>query len=163
MTASLFPGCISTIICDVAQKAEIILDCVRGKGKTVKTIVLMEAFDSELVSRGQDCGVEIISLADFEVRKGCWAVSIKLSLVLVDKTVSIIWTTQNVCRLDCETNLTGQAAKTNSHAIPLLIRRLILLNLASSQLPVAYLPKATSVKCSDFSLWYWRLFWDLGD
>lgn len=99
MTASLFPGSISTIICDVAQKAEIILECVRGKGKTVKTIVLMEAFDSELVSRGQDCGVEIISLADFEVRKSCWPVSIKLSLVLVDKTVSIIWMIQNVCRL----------------------------------------------------------------
>lgn len=59
-------GSISTIICDVAQKAQIILECVNGKGKTVKTIVLMEAFDAELVSRGQECGVEIISLADFE-------------------------------------------------------------------------------------------------
>lgn len=59
-------GSISTIICDVAQKAQIILECVSGKGKTVKTIVLMEAFDAELVSRGQECGVEIISLADFE-------------------------------------------------------------------------------------------------
>ncbi|XP_075900588.1 long-chain-fatty-acid--CoA ligase 1a isoform X2 [Nelusetta ayraudi] len=59
-------GSISTIICDVAQKAQIILECASGKGKTVKTIVLMEAFDAELVSRGQECGVEIISLADFE-------------------------------------------------------------------------------------------------
>lgn len=68
IVAPFFPGSISTIICDVAQKAQIILECVSGKGKTVKTIVLMEAFDAELVSRGQECGVEIISLADFEVR-----------------------------------------------------------------------------------------------
>lgn len=53
----------------MAQKAQIILECATGKGKTVKTIVLMEEFDAELVSRGQECGVEIISLADFEVRK----------------------------------------------------------------------------------------------
>lgn len=63
------PGSISTIICDVPQKALTILECVSGQGKTVKTIVLMEAFDAELVSRGQECGVEIISLADFEVRQ----------------------------------------------------------------------------------------------
>ncbi|XP_037554161.1 long-chain-fatty-acid--CoA ligase 1a [Nematolebias whitei] len=57
---------ISTVICDVPDKARMILDCIGGKGKTVKTIVLMEAFDEELVSRGAQGSVEIISLKDFE-------------------------------------------------------------------------------------------------
>uniref|UniRef100_A0A3P9JP44 Arachidonate--CoA ligase n=1 Tax=Oryzias latipes TaxID=8090 RepID=A0A3P9JP44_ORYLA len=58
---------ISTVICDVPEKARMILDCVKGEGKTVKTIVLMEAFDSELETRGQENGVAIISLKQFEV------------------------------------------------------------------------------------------------
>lgn len=45
-----------------------ILDCDSEKGRTVKTIVLMEAFDSELVTRGQESGIEILSLKEFEVR-----------------------------------------------------------------------------------------------
>ena len=56
------------MICDVHEKARMILDCVSEKGRTVKRIVLMEAFDSELVTRGQDCGIEILSLKEFEVR-----------------------------------------------------------------------------------------------
>ncbi|XP_059196906.1 long-chain-fatty-acid--CoA ligase 1a isoform X1 [Centropristis striata] len=57
---------ISTVICDLPEKARMILDCVSGKGRTVKTIVLFEAFDGELVTRGQECGVEILSLKEFE-------------------------------------------------------------------------------------------------
>uniref|UniRef100_A0A3P8UX74 Long-chain-fatty-acid--CoA ligase n=1 Tax=Cynoglossus semilaevis TaxID=244447 RepID=A0A3P8UX74_CYNSE len=57
---------ISTVICDVPDKAQIILDCVNGKGQSVKTIVIMEDFHSDLVTRGKDCGVEILSLKDFE-------------------------------------------------------------------------------------------------
>uniref|UniRef100_A0A665T7I1 Long-chain-fatty-acid--CoA ligase n=1 Tax=Echeneis naucrates TaxID=173247 RepID=A0A665T7I1_ECHNA len=60
---------ISTVICDVPEKAQMVLDCVNGKGPTVKTIVLMEAFDGDLVSRGQECGIEILSLKDFEPPK----------------------------------------------------------------------------------------------
>uniref|UniRef100_A0A8C8FRZ0 Arachidonate--CoA ligase n=1 Tax=Oncorhynchus tshawytscha TaxID=74940 RepID=A0A8C8FRZ0_ONCTS len=44
---------ISTVICDLAAKARLILDCVSGKEHTLKTIVLMEAFDEELMARGQ--------------------------------------------------------------------------------------------------------------
>ncbi|XP_024145518.1 long-chain-fatty-acid--CoA ligase 1a isoform X1 [Oryzias melastigma] len=57
---------ISTVICDVPEKARMILDSVKGQGKTVKTIVLMEAFDSELEARGQESGVDIMSLKQFE-------------------------------------------------------------------------------------------------
>ncbi|XP_063739977.1 long-chain-fatty-acid--CoA ligase 1a isoform X2 [Eleginops maclovinus] len=57
---------ISTVICDVPEKAGMIMDCIKGKGRTVKTIVLIEPFDSELVTRGQDCGIEVLSLREFE-------------------------------------------------------------------------------------------------
>lgn len=57
---------ITTIICDKQDKACMILDCLGGKGKTVKTIVLMEAFDSDLVTRGKETGIEILSLKEFE-------------------------------------------------------------------------------------------------
>ncbi|XP_051242258.1 long-chain-fatty-acid--CoA ligase 1a isoform X1 [Dicentrarchus labrax] len=57
---------ISTVICDVPEKAWMILDCVSGKGRTVKTIVLIEAFDTDLVARGQECGIDILSLKEFE-------------------------------------------------------------------------------------------------
>lgn len=59
---------ISTVICDVPKKAQLILDCVNGKGKTVKRIVVMEVFETDLVTRAQTCGIEIISLKEFEVR-----------------------------------------------------------------------------------------------
>uniref|UniRef100_A0A3Q1G4B8 Long-chain-fatty-acid--CoA ligase n=1 Tax=Acanthochromis polyacanthus TaxID=80966 RepID=A0A3Q1G4B8_9TELE len=59
---------ISTVICDVAEKARMILDCVGEKGRTVKTIVLMQEFDSDLVTRAKESGIEILSLQDFEVR-----------------------------------------------------------------------------------------------
>ncbi|XP_068582789.1 long-chain-fatty-acid--CoA ligase 1a isoform X1 [Cebidichthys violaceus] len=57
---------ISTVICDVPEKALMILDCVSEKRRTVKTIVLIEPFDSELVTRGQECGIDILSLKEFE-------------------------------------------------------------------------------------------------
>lgn len=63
----MFLAAVSTVICDLADKARLILDCVRGKEHTLKTIVLMEAFDEELVARGQQSGIEILSLKDVEV------------------------------------------------------------------------------------------------
>ncbi|KAM6941053.1 long-chain-fatty-acid--CoA ligase 1a isoform 2-T4 [Lycodopsis pacificus] len=57
---------ISTVICDVPEKAQVILDCVGEKRRTVKTIVLIEPFDSELVTRGRECGIDILSLKEFE-------------------------------------------------------------------------------------------------
>lgn len=59
---------ISTVICDVPKKAQLILDCVNGKGKTVKRIVVLEVFETDLVTRAQKCGIEIIGLKEFEVR-----------------------------------------------------------------------------------------------
>lgn len=44
-----------------------VLDCVNGKGTSVKTIVIMEAFQDELVERARECDIEIISFKEFEV------------------------------------------------------------------------------------------------
>uniref|UniRef100_A0AAQ5ZF79 Long-chain-fatty-acid--CoA ligase n=1 Tax=Amphiprion ocellaris TaxID=80972 RepID=A0AAQ5ZF79_AMPOC len=60
---------IATVICDVPEKARMILDCVGEKGRTVKTIVLMEEFDSDLVTRAKESGIEILSLQEFEPPK----------------------------------------------------------------------------------------------
>ncbi|KAM3865013.1 long-chain-fatty-acid--CoA ligase 1a [Diretmus argenteus] len=57
---------ISTVVCDVPDKAKLIMDCVSEKVHTVKRIVLMEPFDSDLVTRGQTCGIEILSLSELE-------------------------------------------------------------------------------------------------
>ncbi|XP_030620571.1 long-chain-fatty-acid--CoA ligase 1 [Chanos chanos] len=57
---------ISTVICDVAEKAKMLLDCVSGREHSVKTVILMEEFDSDLVTRGQENGIEILSLSDAE-------------------------------------------------------------------------------------------------
>ncbi|KAM6940614.1 long-chain-fatty-acid--CoA ligase 1-like [Xenentodon cancila] len=57
---------ITTVICDVPEKARMILDCVSGQGKTVKRILIMDAFDSELATRGQESGIQVLSLKEFE-------------------------------------------------------------------------------------------------
>lgn len=56
------------MICDIPEKARMILDCVNGKARAVKTIILIEAFDSDLVSRAKESGIEILSLKECEVR-----------------------------------------------------------------------------------------------
>ncbi|CAN9510350.1 unnamed protein product [Ophioblennius macclurei] len=57
---------ISTVICDVPEKVRMILDCVSGQGQRVKTIVVIEAIDDELVTRGKENGIEILKLKEFE-------------------------------------------------------------------------------------------------
>uniref|UniRef100_A0A673KAS8 Arachidonate--CoA ligase n=1 Tax=Sinocyclocheilus rhinocerous TaxID=307959 RepID=A0A673KAS8_9TELE len=62
-------ACISTVVCDVPEKAKLLLDCVSGRQHTVKTLILIENFDADLVSRAQQCDIDIISLKDAEVNK----------------------------------------------------------------------------------------------
>uniref|UniRef100_UPI003AB0534E long-chain-fatty-acid--CoA ligase 5 isoform X1 n=1 Tax=Centroberyx gerrardi TaxID=166262 RepID=UPI003AB0534E len=58
---------ISTVLCDKQNRAETLLQN-REEGQTpvLKTIVIMDPFDSELVERGAKCGVDILSLQDVE-------------------------------------------------------------------------------------------------
>uniref|UniRef100_A0A8C2FGE5 Arachidonate--CoA ligase n=1 Tax=Cyprinus carpio TaxID=7962 RepID=A0A8C2FGE5_CYPCA len=55
-------ACISTVVCDVPEKAKLLLDCVSGRQHTVKTLILIENFDADLVSRAQQCGIDIVTL-----------------------------------------------------------------------------------------------------
>ncbi|KAF4118913.1 hypothetical protein G5714_000964 [Onychostoma macrolepis] len=57
---------ISTVICDIADKARLVLDCVSGRKHSIKTIVIMENFDSELTAQAQQKGIEILSLKELE-------------------------------------------------------------------------------------------------
>lgn len=59
---------ISTVICDKPEKAKLLLDNVeRRKTLTLKTVILMDPFDVELVEQGKKCGVHIQALNDVEV------------------------------------------------------------------------------------------------
>uniref|UniRef100_A0A8C4H305 Arachidonate--CoA ligase n=1 Tax=Dicentrarchus labrax TaxID=13489 RepID=A0A8C4H305_DICLA len=62
---------ISTVLCDNQNKAETLLQ-TRETGQTpvLKTIVIMDSFNSELVERGTKCGVDIVSMQDVEVLHG---------------------------------------------------------------------------------------------
>ncbi|XP_064201164.1 long-chain-fatty-acid--CoA ligase 1-like isoform X1 [Anguilla rostrata] len=53
---------ISTVVCDVPDKARLILDSMADREHTVRTIILMEDFNAALVARGKEYGIEIISL-----------------------------------------------------------------------------------------------------
>ncbi|XP_055018648.1 long-chain-fatty-acid--CoA ligase 1-like [Boleophthalmus pectinirostris] len=57
---------ISTVICDVADKVRLLLDYGSLKGGTVKTVVLIEPFDDDLVKLGAEAGIDIQSFKDFE-------------------------------------------------------------------------------------------------
>uniref|UniRef100_A0A6Q2XB36 Long-chain-fatty-acid--CoA ligase n=1 Tax=Esox lucius TaxID=8010 RepID=A0A6Q2XB36_ESOLU len=56
---------ISTVLCDKQNKAEILLEnCEKGETPGLKTIILMDAFDTELIARGKKCNVDILSLQE---------------------------------------------------------------------------------------------------
>uniref|UniRef100_A0A673L8R8 long-chain-fatty-acid--CoA ligase n=1 Tax=Sinocyclocheilus rhinocerous TaxID=307959 RepID=A0A673L8R8_9TELE len=58
---------ISTVICDKAEKAAVLLENVqRGETPGLKTIVLMDVFDAPLLEEAQKSGVLVRSLRDVE-------------------------------------------------------------------------------------------------
>lgn len=58
---------ISLIFCDNTDKAKLLLSNVEnGDTPVLRTVVLMDPFDEDLVERGKKCGVEIISLNEIE-------------------------------------------------------------------------------------------------
>uniref|UniRef100_A0A2K5L925 Long-chain-fatty-acid--CoA ligase n=1 Tax=Cercocebus atys TaxID=9531 RepID=A0A2K5L925_CERAT len=58
---------LSLVFVDKPEKAELLLEGVENQlTPSLKIIVLMDAYGSELVERGQKCGVEIISLKAME-------------------------------------------------------------------------------------------------
>ncbi|KAJ0050149.1 hypothetical protein NL108_013167 [Boleophthalmus pectinirostris] len=57
---------LSTIICDVEEKVNMVLECVGDKTHSVKTIVLMQTPSQDLIKKGQDADIEIVSLQEME-------------------------------------------------------------------------------------------------
>lgn len=58
------------VFCDKAEKAELLLDNTeKGEISALKTIVIMDPFDRDLVARGKKCDVDIISMKEIEVNK----------------------------------------------------------------------------------------------
>ncbi|KAI5630441.1 long-chain-fatty-acid--CoA ligase 1 isoform X2, partial [Silurus asotus] len=57
---------ISTVICDVADRVHTLLECVSGREHSIRTIVLIEDKNSELISQAEKEGVQIISLRELE-------------------------------------------------------------------------------------------------
>uniref|UniRef100_A0A669AYT2 Long-chain-fatty-acid--CoA ligase n=1 Tax=Oreochromis niloticus TaxID=8128 RepID=A0A669AYT2_ORENI len=53
---------ISTIVCDVMDKVNLVLDCINNTKHSVRTIVLMESANTSLIERGQQAGIHILSL-----------------------------------------------------------------------------------------------------
>lgn len=61
-------GDIALVFCDKPEKAKLLLDNVeRGEISILKTIVLMEPFDGDLLARGKKCGVDILGMNEMEV------------------------------------------------------------------------------------------------
>lgn len=58
---------ISTVICDKPEKAKVLLGNVEAQETPgLRRIVLMDQFDSQMVDRGERCGVQIQALKDVE-------------------------------------------------------------------------------------------------
>lgn len=63
-----FSADISTVICDKVEKAQVLLENVEHKETPgLRRIILMDAFDSGLVERGQRCGVHVQAMQEVEV------------------------------------------------------------------------------------------------
>lgn len=59
---------ISTVICDKAEKAQVLLGNVeRLETPGLRRIILMDAFDPALLERAEGCGIYVQSLKEVEV------------------------------------------------------------------------------------------------
>lgn len=76
-----------TVVCDIPDKARLILDCVSGRKHSIRLIILVEPFDADLVARGQKCGIEIISMKEVEVRLKCPASEKLIQTVFESKAI----------------------------------------------------------------------------
>uniref|UniRef100_A0A3Q4GJT2 Long-chain-fatty-acid--CoA ligase n=1 Tax=Neolamprologus brichardi TaxID=32507 RepID=A0A3Q4GJT2_NEOBR len=60
---------ISTVICDKMDKARVLLENVERKETPgLRRVILMDAFDSDLVEQGKGCGVHVQAIKEVEVR-----------------------------------------------------------------------------------------------
>lgn len=79
LTFCVSAASISTIVCDVADKVNLVLACVKDRKHAVKTIIVMETPSADLVDRGHRAGIHILSLQETEVRpSGCGPAQIQM-------------------------------------------------------------------------------------
>ncbi|CAI5784025.1 long-chain-fatty-acid--CoA ligase 1 [Podarcis lilfordi] len=58
---------LALVFCDKPEKAKLLLDNIeKGEISVLKTIVIMDPFESDLATRGKKCGVDVISMKEFE-------------------------------------------------------------------------------------------------
>ncbi|XP_058875748.1 long-chain-fatty-acid--CoA ligase 1-like [Acipenser ruthenus] len=57
---------ISTVICDTPEKAQLLLEYASKGVHQLKTIILIDVFDLDLVGRAKKLGVEVVSLREIE-------------------------------------------------------------------------------------------------
>lgn len=69
------------MLCDNQGRAETLLQNREGgQSPVLKTIVVMDSFDPELVKRGAQCGVDVVSMQDVEVLRAALSDTERLSL-----------------------------------------------------------------------------------
>lgn len=54
-------------MCDVGSKVELILSSLEGRKHPVRNIVLMEKPPVELITRAEQCGIDVTSMEGMEV------------------------------------------------------------------------------------------------
>lgn len=59
-------------MCDVGSKVELILSCLEGRKHPVQNIVLMEKPPVELITRAEQCGIDLTSMEGLEVSNLFW-------------------------------------------------------------------------------------------
>lgn len=68
LCACLISAEISTVICDKADKAQVLLENVERKDTlSLRRIILMNALDLALVEHGERCGVHVQAMQEVEV------------------------------------------------------------------------------------------------
>uniref|UniRef100_A0A8D3A224 Arachidonate--CoA ligase n=1 Tax=Scophthalmus maximus TaxID=52904 RepID=A0A8D3A224_SCOMX len=83
---------ISTVLCDNQGRAETLLQNREGgQSPVLKTIVVMDSFDPELVKRGAQCGVDVVSMQDVEVLRAALSDTERLSLREEAQTLLTLW------------------------------------------------------------------------
>uniref|UniRef100_A0A3Q3QYS8 Arachidonate--CoA ligase n=1 Tax=Monopterus albus TaxID=43700 RepID=A0A3Q3QYS8_MONAL len=61
---------ITTVICDKVEKAQVLLDNMeRKETPSLRRIILMDAFDSDLMKRGEGCSIHVQAMQEVEVRR----------------------------------------------------------------------------------------------
>lgn len=68
LCACVIAADITTVICDKVEKAQVLLENVERKETPgLRRIILMDAFEPDLVERGRSCSVHVQAMQEVEV------------------------------------------------------------------------------------------------